>query len=188
MHDRLRESFGGWLPARIESYNSTTNRAAIQLLLYDDYEDEEGERQIEPFPVVDDIPVGWLSLGGKFCLRSTVTKGDEGMYLMPARPTTKWLQTGGMVDPEDDDHHTLDGGVFLPYRISVGGSDATAMIEITASSVNIGGTSNLVTRAEFLDHTHLTAGTGAPSPATSIAAPGVGGTTAFPGTQKLKGG
>jgi hypothetical protein len=183
-HERLRETFGGWLPARIDSYNSTTNRARIQILIYDDYEDEEGERKIEAFPALDDVPVGWLSLAGRFCFRSTVAKGDEGIYMMPARPTAKWMQTGGMVDPEDDDHHPLDGGVFLPYRVSVGGRNADPMIEITASEVKIGGNNSLVTTDEFNNHTHAVATTGTASAQS--------GTAAIPtpvlGTQKLKGG
>lgn len=186
VHDRLRNTFGGWLPARIESYDEDSNRAVVQVLLYDDYEDEEGQRQIEAMPPLNDVPVGWLSLGGAFVLRSTVTVGDEGIYMMPARPTTKWLQTGGMVDPEDDDHHPLDGGIFLPYRVSDGGANGDPLIEITASEVKIGGNKNLVTREEFLAHGHLTAGTGSPSPPTSVTpGPDLG---QFPGTQKLKGG
>lgn len=186
VHHRLRETFGGWLPARVESYDSATNRAVIQVLLYDDYEDEDGTRQIEAMPPVAGVPVGWLSLAGKFVLRATVSKGDEGVYMCPARPTAKWLNAGGMVDPADDDHHPLDGGVFLPYRVSVGGGNGDPMIEITASSVNIGGTKHLVTRDEFLAHGHATAGTGAPSPPTAVTAgPDLG---QFPGTQKLRGG
>lgn len=189
MHERLRETFGGWMPARVESYDQATNRAVVQILLYDDYEDEEGDRQIEAMPVLTDVPVGFLSLGGKFCLRSTVSKGDEGLYLSPARPTGKWLQTGGMVDPEEDTHHDINGGVFLPYRISAGGTNADPMIEITSSAINIGGDKNLVTRDEFLDHTHATAGSGVPSePMRLLNTPGTVGPLAFPGTQKLKGG
>lgn len=192
--DRLKESFGGWLPARVTSYNASTNRAGIQVLILDDYEDEEGVRRTEQFPVINDVPVGFVSLGGKFCIRSTVSVGDEGMALFPARPTGKWLNAGGLVDPEDDSHHDFNGAVFLPFRLSAGGTNGDPAIIISATDIQIGGNKNLVTRDEFLGHRHNFAATGAVNPTSgpvnspSITAPTTGSSVTFPGTQKLKGG
>jgi hypothetical protein len=186
MHDRLKESFGGWMPARIESYDSATNRASIQILLMDDYEDEEGERQTEPFPVLNDVPVGFISLGGKFCIRTTVSVGDEGIALFPARPTGKWLNVGGIVDPEDDTPHDFNGALFLPFRLSAGGSNAGTMIEITSSEIKAGGSSSLALLSELNNlrvahntHTHPSNGS---TPTVGL----VG--SPYSGTQKLKGG
>ncbi len=187
MHHRMRESFGGWMPARVESYDLATNRAVVQVLVYDDYEDEEGERQTEPFPPLTDVPVCFLSLGGKFVIRSTVAAGDEGLYMAPARPTGKWLQTGGMVDPEDDSHHDINGGVFLPYRLSAGGSNGNPMIEITSTEIHAGGSSALALASELQDlkskynlHTHT--GNGVATVAPFLV------TASYAGTTKLKGG
>lgn len=190
IHDRLKQSFGGWMPARIESYDSSKNRASVQVLIYDDYTDEEGERQIEAFPVLNDVPVGFISLGGKFCIRSTVSVGDEGLVLFPSRPTAKWLAIGGMVDPQDDTPHDFNGAVFLPFRLSAGGTNADPAIIISPTDVQIGGNVGLAfitelnaLRAAYNSHKHTGVSSGS-----SISGPPENGETAYSGTQKLKGG
>lgn len=191
MADRLRESFSGWMPARVESYDEATNLASIQVLVYDSYTDEEGERKIEKFPVINDVPVVFLSLGGKFVVRSKVAAGDEGLYMVASRPVNKWVQTGGMVDPEDDGAHDINDGCFLPARLSAGGSNADPMIEITGPEIKIGGGDSLALVSELNDlkaayetHIHNANGTSLPVTAPGPPPPFSG----YPGTQKLKGG
>lgn len=190
MTDRMRQMFGGWLPARIETYNSSTNRASVQILILDDYEDEEGARLTEPFPVLMNVPVAWPCIAGKFAFRIDLSKGDECMVMLAARPVSKFLKTGGMTDPEDDRHHDLNDACILPYRLSAGGTDATPQIHITSTDVQIGGNNKLVTRDEFLNHGHPVIATGATSPTLGpvSTSPAPTSSSSFSGTQILKGG
>lgn len=176
MTQRMREMFGGWLPGRIESYDADTNKASVQLLILDEYDDEEGERQTEPYPVITDIPVSWPCIGGKFAFRVDLAKGDECMVMFAARSVSRFYQTGGMVDPEDDRHHDINDACVWPCRLSNGGSDATAMIEITSSVVRIGGNQPLVTKEEFETHIHVTPSGNSDTPLDPIS-----------GTAKLRG-
>ena len=188
MRSRMKEMFGCWLPARIESYDASTNKASVQVLVLDDYEDEAGDRQTERFPVINDVPVGWPSIGGKFCLKTTLSAGDVVVVMFASRPVDKWLSTGGFVDPEDNRHHDINDAFILPYRVDFGASNASTMINITATEIQCGGTEPLVTRSEFLNHGHPIIATGATSPCTGpVAAPTPGTVSDFPGTSKLRG-
>lgn len=182
---RGRESFGGWLPARIETYDPSTNRAIVQILILDSYDDEEGERQTEPFPPLVDLPVLWPSIGGKVAFRVDLAKGDEVTVMFAARPITKFTQTGGLVDPEDERHHDINDAAVCPWRVSGNGTNAVPCIQITSTQIQAGGTSALALASElnalrtaFNDHGHP--GFGSP-PSTLVATP-------YPGTSVLKGG
>lgn len=153
MEHRMRESFGGWLPGRVETYSATTNRASVQILVMDEYIDEDGERQTESFPVLLDVPVAWPSLGGKFTFRmTTLARGDECIVFFAARPVSKFLKTGGgPIDPEDDRHHDINDAFILPCKLSGNGSNANPMIEITSSDIRAGGSDKVMLHADGAD-------------------------------------
>lgn len=151
MRSRMKEMFGGWLPARVESYDASSNKAAVQILILDDYEDEEGERQTERFPIINDIPVGWPTVGGKRVFTSTVAAGDVVVVMFASRPTDKWLSTGGFVDPEDNRHHDINDAFVLPFRLDFGAADASAKLVLTGSDIQAGGTTKVMLSSDAGD-------------------------------------
>lgn len=179
-----RRSLGGWMPGRIESFNATTCRAVITPLLLEDEIDELGERYARKRPTLDDIPILFLA-GGGVRVRIPLKRGDTVILLPGARSVDRWKSSGGEVAPEDERHHDLADSVAIPVEI-VGAPNASAFIEFTTDGlIKCGGNKPLVTRDEFLNHTHATAATGTPSPPIVSAAPGSAVT--FPGTSKLRG-
>lgn len=101
------------LPARVESYDADKQKASLQPLLLDFYEDERGARKTERLPVVSDVPVLFPSGGGAF-VTFPVATGDTGLLLCADRSLDVWLNRGGEVDPNDTRCHHLTDAVFLP--------------------------------------------------------------------------
>lgn len=187
------------LPARVESYDASTQQATVQPLIYEGYQDETGERQAERLPVVTGVPVVFPGSGG-FRVTFPVAVGDTVLLVFASSSIDRWLALGGEVDPIDDRRHNISDAIAIPglhsfasplanaptSTMSLGNDNGGPTIEISATDIQVGGSSPLVLRSEFLSHTHATAGTGTPSP------PIVGGSstppTVFPGTGVLKGG
>lgn len=172
------------LPGKITAYDASTRRATVQVLTMDAYTAEDGARTPSPIPPLTDVPVAHYG-SGAIRIKVPVSAGDR-CWLMFASSSIARLKAGasGAYDPGDDRHHSIADAVALPLVV-VGDDEADAMIEFTPTEIRCGGTEPLVTRSEFLSHTHATAGTGAPSPPIVGAAPGSSAT--FPGTPKLRG-
>ena len=180
-----RRSLGGWLPGRVESFDSATCRATIQPLVLENDVDEQGARITRRYPVINDVPIVSLG-GGGIRIRVPIVKGDTVYLLFGARSMDKFKATGGTneVDPDDERHHDLSDAIAIPAEL-VNPRNAAAFIEFTSAGlIKCGGDEPLVTRSEFLGHTHATAATGAPSPPITGTP---GSAITFPGTGKLRG-
>jgi len=101
------------VPARVESYDGTTQKADVQPLVKRRHEDEFGDLQVESLPVVPGVPVIFPG-GGGFLLQFPVSAGDTGLLLFSADSIDKWLDQGGLVDPESHHRFSLSDGIFLP--------------------------------------------------------------------------
>lgn len=174
------------LPGRIESYNAETRRATVQLLMMEVvYVD--GERIARERKPLTDVPV-MLSGSGDVRIKFPIKRGDPCLMMFAASSIAVLKSTDGtkVVDPKDDRRHSINDGYAIPMPRLRGAVEDEAMIEFTDGGlIRAGGDEPLVTRSEFLNHTHATAGTGTPSPPITSAAPGSAAT--FPGTDKLRG-
>jgi protein gp138 len=177
-------------PGRVESYDRATNSCSVQPVIKRGYLDEPGDRAVEALPVINHVPVAYFRAGG-FAIHASLSPGDYVLLVIASGSLDKWLRGGGVVDPGDDRRGNLTDAMAIPGIFPLGDAiDGTSddHMTITAPSggeIRIGGSSPLVTRAEFLGHTHATAGTGTPSPPI----PGTAGSALdFPGTTVLKGG
>lgn len=174
------------LPARIESYDRDRRRANIQLLIPDEIVTEDAERTTEAVTHLTDVPVLFPG-SGTVRIRFPIRAGDPCWAMFSSSCISRVKATGStdVVDPENNRHHHESDAVVMPIpTIGDAAADDDAMIEFTDDGlINAGGTEPVVKRSEFLGHTHLTAGTGAPSPPTS-GTPGSSAT--FPGTAKLR--
>lgn len=143
---------GVWtaMPGRVESYDSTTQSANIQLTVKSGFIGESGQRDTENIAVLNGVPVVFLG-GGGFRTVYPVAVGDTALVVFASRSLGEWLQRGDVVDPLTDHHHNLgDGVAFIGLRdrrnalvnapegrMSVG-ADQGATIEVRSSEIRLG--------------------------------------------------
>lgn len=98
------------MPASIVSYDSKTNLAVVSPSLRRKYKSEENATDL---PLIANVRVGHLKFGNSH-IRFPVKPGDEGYLQIMERSIDKWLETGGLVDPDDPRRFALSDGVFIP--------------------------------------------------------------------------
>jgi hypothetical protein len=106
------------LPASVESYDSTQQRASVKPLLARRYADgEEAE-----LPVIAGVPVVWPRAGGA-AITMPVQRGDGVLLVFSDRSLDGWLVQGGTVTPDDPRTHALSDAIAIPGLVSF--KDAT---------------------------------------------------------------
>lgn len=176
-----RDMFGGWLPGRIHAFDGT--RATVRLDVLD-VEIDGADRATVEFPLIEDVPVVRLG-SGTVRIKFPIRVGDACVVLFAARSIDRWLPAGARLDPGTDRDHDMSDACVITGLMDFGHTEeGDTMIEFTDSEILAGGTSKLITREEFLNHTHATAAVGPPVPPTEIV-PTL--PVAFPGTAKLRG-
>ena len=177
------------IPGRVESYDSTKQRATVQPAIKRAHIDEAGNRVVEALPPIPDVPVVFPG-GGGYRLTFPIQRGDGVLLVFSEASMDKWLAKGGVVDPVDDRRHDLTDAIAVPGLrsfatpltdvptdgISLGVDAGGLELRITGSEIRAGGTERLVTKAEFDTHTH-------PAPGGATSAP----TAAATGTAFLRG-
>jgi hypothetical protein len=147
LEDVLEAALGGViaglrvaLPGRIESYDSATRRASVQILVQDGDIDETGERITTTIKPLNDVPVMRVGSGierFKFPIRT----GDLCMPVFASSSIAEFKARGALVDPGDDRHHHEADAIAIA-GLFVDGDDAPGtFIEITDQEIlNLGGT------------------------------------------------
>jgi hypothetical protein len=188
----LESAIGGWIdelqvasPGKILSYEGgDVRRANVQVQIKKTNVDGDGVKSSVTITIAD-VPVAhWGS--GTMRIKVPVRAGDQCLLVFSSSSIAE-LKAGvtGPVEPGSDRHHHIADAIAIPVVLFGRDIEDDAIIEFTESgTVEIGGSEPLVTRAEFLGHTHATAGTGTPSP--PISGP-PGSAATFPGTNKLRG-
>ena len=101
------------LPARIEKYDETEQKANVAPLLKKKYKFES-----EPvdLPIMTSVAVQWPSANaGAAFIHLPLKVGDLGMVVFSERSLDTWLAgEGDSVSPEDPRHHHLSDAVFIP--------------------------------------------------------------------------
>ena len=178
------------LPASVQSYDPTTQRADVQPLIQDGYYDSTNTRIVERLPVITDVPIVFPGSGG-FRVTFPVAAGDVVLLVFSSSSLDRWLASSGAeVDPVDDRRHHISDAIAIPglRAAPLGnatpgtmsmGQDGGPTIEISGSTINAGGSNALMLVSDFMNHVHV--------------APSGGGPTATPtvtvtGTAVLKGG
>ena len=100
------------LPARVERYDASLQKADVWPLLYDAHVDEAGTRIASALGVVSNCPVVWPG-GGGMRLTFPLAPGDTVLCLFCDRSLDAWLSHGGAVDPVDPRAHHLSDGIVL---------------------------------------------------------------------------
>ena len=96
-------------PARVQSYDAADQRAVVVPLLQ--RKTATGDL-ISPGPI-SDVPV-IFQRGGGFAMAFPLAAGDVGLLICSDRSLDRWLDSGGVVDPQSRRHHSMTDAIFLP--------------------------------------------------------------------------
>lgn len=106
---KLLEQTDGMLPARVQSYNRTTNRALVQPLI--DIISTSGQRYGRaPIAAVPVLALG----GGNFFINFPLGSGDLGWIEASDRDISLFLQSAQQSPPNDGRIHSFESGRFVP--------------------------------------------------------------------------
>ncbi len=162
------------MPARIETYDQSQQRASVKPILRQAHTDEAGDRVAADVPIIEGVPVKFPG-GGDCGLTFPLAKGDLVWLDFGEGSLDKWLTYGSDdVDPDDDRRNAIsdatatpgirtfnnptdqvDSGAAVLYgpEVLLGGKDATDPVVRE---------SDLTALKTYLDtHVHLGVTTGA---------------------------
>lgn len=152
------------IPARILTYNPTTQKAKVIaehiVVLNDDF----GESELAPM-TLEAIPVRWPAAGaGTSYMTFPLVPGDTGHIVISDRSLERWMTTNKPVDPALRHTHNPIDGIFEPGLHAdakpLAATDMTAAVLESGALVKIGAgaqaPANFVALAQAL-HTYLTA-------------------------------
>lgn len=126
------------LPGRIESYNSSTRRATVQVLPMDGFVGEDGARRAVAAATLQDVPVGFVG-SGSIRIGFDPSPGDQCWLLFASSSIAKLKATGRIApyDPGDDRHHHIADAIAIPWVV-VGDAGTAPLIWFTGTQVQLG--------------------------------------------------
>ncbi len=101
------------LPGKIESYDSITQTATVQLQVKRVLPKAGGGFATEDLPVLENVPVQFPRTK-KFMVTLPIESGDYGLVVFNEMSIDQWRSKGENTSPGDIGRHTLTGGVFQP--------------------------------------------------------------------------
>lgn len=121
------------LPAKIEKFDAATQLAAVQPLLKESFEEEDGSETVYDLGVLNNVPVQFPG-GSDFVVTFPVAVGDPCWLVFSDRSLEVWKEKGGIVDPIDlRRHHLSDACAVLGVR-----SKAGALAEFDTGAMRLG--------------------------------------------------
>lgn len=111
------------LPAKIEKYEASTQKANVQILLKRKY---EADTEAVNLPVINSVPVQWASANqGKTYIHLPLKKDDLGIVVFCERSIDLWLSgvpkssadpdaASKIFDPKDPRIFDLSDAIFIP--------------------------------------------------------------------------
>lgn len=103
------------IPARVNRYDPVTQQVDAQILVKREYPDEFGNRQVEDFPIVSNVPVQFLG-SGPSSITFPIAVGDTGLLVFCHASIDRLLSTTASrsIDPVLSHHHDINDAVFQP--------------------------------------------------------------------------
>lgn len=145
-YQQMLKNTDGMLPASVISYDRTTNRAQVQLLIT--LVTTDGTQV--PRPTVASLPVLVLG-GGGFTLSFPLNEGDLGWVMANDRDISLFLQTYAQAQPNTGRVKNFSDGLFIPdvmktYNVTTAGNGYVTLQNINGNasiSIGVNPTSNL---------------------------------------------
>lgn len=164
------------LPGRVRTYDRAKQVADIEVMILHPAPMADGDIELETYPVIPNVPVGWMR-GGGYSLQFPLNKGDSVWLIFSEACMAHWRVSGQVSEPGDLRRHDLS----YPIAIPCCAPDADALTAIGADEavidgptlVRLGGSSSqflavaslvlaelAAMKTKFDAHTHLVATTG----------------------------
>ncbi len=125
------------MPGRVVSFDAARNTVSVQPQFRRQLPNQDGTVDEEDLPVLQDVPIGWMSgMGGTCYLTFPLQAGDTGMLCFAARDLGPWRSAGEAIAGGDQRRHGLGGAWFVPALRPIAGALAAAKRH--ASKVVIG--------------------------------------------------
>ena len=106
--DNFETQLNTTLPAEIVSFDSETQTATVQPLIYEVYSDGISSR----LPEIDDVPVMFPSAGGGM-ITFPIRTGDEVLIVFSQRDIDKWSVQGGEGVPSTQHYHEYNDAIAI---------------------------------------------------------------------------
>lgn len=106
--DNFETQLNTTLPAEIVSFDSETQTATVQPLIYEVYSDGISSR----LPEIDDVPVMFPSAGGGM-ITFPIKAGDEVLLVFSQRDIDKWSVQGGESIPSTQHYHEYNDAIAI---------------------------------------------------------------------------
>lgn len=114
------------IPAKVVKWDNSNGRADCQILVKNVTEAEDGEREVNSWPVIPGVVVQFVGAGG-YRITCPISDGQGstpstiGSLAFCHRSLDKWLSgDGSEVDPELDHDHALTDAIFYPGLMPFG--------------------------------------------------------------------
>jgi hypothetical protein len=126
------------MPARIVSYDFTTQKASVQPTVNKKWTDGTTSEM----PIINEVPVIFPSAGGA-SVSFPVLAGDTCLLVVCERSITEWLLSGGLATPLDPRKLDLTDAVAIPGLIPFNGqfpnrtNNTDFLIEYAGASITI---------------------------------------------------
>lgn len=133
------------LPGRVVSYDRSTQRADIEIVVRSAVETSDGSYAEEELPVLPDVPIAWLR-GGGVSLQLPLRAGDHVWVMFSEVALGNWRVSGQTSSPGDISRHSLSYPVAIPCLApdteplpAAGGSEAAFDVP-GGMTLRVGGT------------------------------------------------
>lgn len=133
-HDTLMSNIHTSLPGKIIFYDKSTGLAQVQPLIKRKYKTSSMASEL---PIISGVPVVFPRTTGAW-VRLPIAAGDTVLLIFSERSIDRWIENGGMVDPETPERFSLNDAIAIPglyakpNAIEQKGADTS--IEITNGS------------------------------------------------------
>lgn len=144
------------LPARVTSYDPSSQSASVQPLLKEAYLNDDGEEEVTDLPEIHSVPVSFPS-GGGWRIAFPLAAGDIVYLSFSERSLDRWQigESGQCVDPAEARVTDLSDAVVVAYirpntapqqnlptdSLVLGREDGSVQITLNGDSVSIDGAS-----------------------------------------------
>jgi hypothetical protein len=116
------------LPGRVVAYDPIRQSVDVLPLIQDGFIDEDGERQAERVPILNNVPVVFPGCGS-YRITFPIEVGDQVLLVFCSSSIARWKLTGGEVDPGDDRRHDLNDAIAIPGVHSFSGAPTLAPLD-----------------------------------------------------------
>lgn len=113
LSERIKADVRVAVPGEVQRYDAATQLADVKPQIVDRVENDLGELEDRPVPVIPNVPVLFPGCAG-FHLTFPIAKGDTVLLVFNDRSIDAWQSGGGDTAPADARRHHLTDAVAIP--------------------------------------------------------------------------